>query len=89
MQCIFVTNTGMQQKVGVVGCVASGLGIICQNVGSYDYKDASRVLRCWKCFLPLFKATGHKNYSFEAFYCDRGHQKRKVELRNTTTFHFH
>ena len=30
--------------------------------------DGSRVLRCWKYFLPLFKATGHKNYSFEALY---------------------
>ena len=59
-----------------------------------EYKDAikegngSRVLRCWKYFLILFKATGHNNYSFEALYCDRGHQKRTVELRSTTTFHF-
>ena len=55
---------------------------------SYSEPIHQLKLRCWKYFLPLFKATGHKNYSFEALYGDRGHQKRKVELRNTTTFHF-
>ena len=29
--------------------------------------DGNRVLRCWKYFLLLFHATGHKNYCFEAF----------------------
>ena len=37
-----------------------------------DFKDAiregdgNRVMRDWKYFLPIFKATGHKNYALEA-----------------------
>ena len=49
-------------------------------------RNAREICNCF-IFLSLFKATGHKNYSFEALYGDRGHQKRKV-VRNTTTFHF-
>ena len=29
--------------------------------------DGTRVLRCWKYFLIIFRATGHKNYCIEAF----------------------
>ena len=29
--------------------------------------DGERILRCWRYFLLLFKATGRKNYSIEAF----------------------
>ena len=28
--------------------------------------DGNRVLRCWKYLLPIFKSSGHKNYSIEA-----------------------
>lgn len=29
--------------------------------------DGDRLLRCWKYFLPLYKATNRKNYAIEAF----------------------
>ena len=29
--------------------------------------DGYRILRCWRAFLPIFKATNRKNYSFETF----------------------
>ena len=29
--------------------------------------DGTRICRCWKFFLPLFKATNRKNYAIEAF----------------------
>ena len=29
--------------------------------------DGNRIIRCWRFFLPLFKATGRTNYSIEAF----------------------
>ena len=29
--------------------------------------DGYRILRCWRAFLPIFKATNRKNYSIEAF----------------------
>ena len=29
--------------------------------------DGYRILRCWRDFLPIFKATNRKNYSIEAF----------------------
>ena len=29
--------------------------------------DGNRISRCWKFFLPLFKATERTNYSIEAF----------------------
>ena len=30
--------------------------------------DGVRVYRCWKYLLPIFKNSGHKNYSLEALY---------------------
>lgn len=39
------------------------------------FKDAVRegngdqVIHCWKYFLPIFKASGHTNYSVELFSC--------------------
>ena len=29
--------------------------------------DGERIIRCWRYFLPLFKASGRKNYVIEAF----------------------
>ena len=34
---------------------------------SIRYGNGPQVLRCWKYFIPIFKASGRTNYSIEAF----------------------
>ena len=50
---IAITNAGMRRKVGVVGCVASGPGIICQKVGNYEYEVLVSILCIGRAFYLL------------------------------------
>ena len=53
---IAITNAGMRRKVGVVGCVASGPGIICQKVGNYEYEVLVSIICIGRAFYLLISA---------------------------------
>lgn len=41
--------------------------LLMEFIDSIREGDGERILRCWRFFLPLFKACGRKNYAVEAF----------------------
>ena len=41
--------------------------LLMEYIDSIREGDGERLLRCWRFFLPLFKACGRKNYAVEAF----------------------
>ena len=49
-------------------CETLGLGLLLLEFNdSIREGDGDRILRCWRYFMVLFKATSHKNYAIEAF----------------------
>ena len=47
-------------------CAVLSMGLLLMEFAMRE-GDGSRILQCWKYFLPLFKAKHHKNYAIEAF----------------------
>ena len=41
--------------------------LLMEFIDSIREGDGTRIVRCWRYFLPLFKACGRKNYCIEAF----------------------
>ena len=70
LECEDGENTGKQDRDGVLE-YAKACMTLCLLKAEFDDSihegDGQRLIRCWKFFLLIFKATNHKNYSIEAF----------------------
>ena len=67
----FIINSSspptIDDKVHAYACQAISLGLLYfEFVDAIREGDGTRILRCWRYLLPLFRATGRKNYSLEA-----------------------
>lgn len=50
-------------------CEVMSLGLLFMNYrDAIKEGDGERVMICWKFMLPIYKATGRKNYAIEAFH---------------------
>lgn len=82
-------------KLQAYSCETLTLGLLlAEFVDAIHEGDGSRIIRCWRFFLLLFKATNRVNYSIEAFTLLCQHQflfseqmKKQLEWSRTVNVH--
>ena len=88
------TSKAKSDKLQAYSCETLTLGLLlAEFVDAIHEGDGSRIIRCWRFFLPLFKATNRVNYSIEAFtllcqhhfFSDR--MKKQLEWSRTVNVH--